>query len=342
MEKENTTITDLAKALKLNISTVSRALKNNPRISAETRQRVQQMAQKLNYEPNHFASSLRMGKSRSIGIVVPRINRFFFSNVIGGIETIANQNGFNTVICQTHESFRKETDCIRELLKFRVDGIIISLSVDTKSYSHLRQVQQKGIPLIMFDRIGEDLDVNKVVIDDYDGAFQAVEHLIQQGCRKIAHLGGPQHLNVYKNRFNGYADALKKHNIAINEKWIDFNALTRETGIEASKKIFGITGRPDAVFASSDFSAMGALEYTKQIKLKVPGDVAIVGFANEPFTDFLNLSTIDQQPVDMGKQIAQLFLNEIENPETATSGKIVLKPKLIIRGSSERLSQTVQ
>jgi len=187
MKKRNTTITDLAKSLGLNISTVSRALQNHPRISEETRTKVQKLARKLNYEANSMASGLRSGKSSSIGVIVPNINRFFFSNVIGGIEKVANQNGFNTIICQTHEQYENEVECIKTLLKSRVDGIVLSLAANTRSINHLKQIVKSGVPFIMFDRVSEKVDVSTLTLNDYSGAYKATEHLIKSGYKKIAH-----------------------------------------------------------------------------------------------------------------------------------------------------------
>ncbi len=336
MKKQTVTITDLAKALDLNISTVSRALQNHPRISKETRAKVQKMAQRLHYEPNIMAAGLRSGKSRSIGVIVPHINRFFFSNVIGGIEMIANKNGFNTIICQSHDSYESEAACIQTLLNSSVDGIVMSLAMNTRSLVHLKQIKNKDIPFVMFDRVNDKAEVSSVVLNDYQGAYKATEHLIKMGYKKIAHLAGPQHINIYKDRFSGYCDALQKHHLPIVEKRIA-QALTREAAMKAITAMMSSHHMPDAVFAASDFSALGTYELMINKKLKIPEEMGIVGFANEPFTEFMGISSVEQHPIEMGKQIAELFFEELNQPEKKEKAvKIIIEPELIIRASSTR------
>lgn len=337
MEKNSRiTIHDIAKELNITASTVSRALQDNPRISIKTRESVKKMAKKLNYQPNIVASSLRKGQGNTIGVCIPRINRHFFSNAISGIETIANNAGYNTLIAQTYEQYEKEVANVRALMNSRVAGIIMSLSAETKDYGHICNIVENGVPLIMFDRVYEQLKVSTVTLNDVEGAFQCVEHLIKQGCQKIAHLHGPDHINVYNGRYLGYKNALEKYNIT-QDKQLTVYGLTREEGYNAAKVLMSKNNKPDGIFASSDFSALGALICLKELGVKVPEDVAVVGFANEPFTSLMNptLSSVEQFGNNMGKEAASLFINEIEDKENNNIPKeIILKPELIVRESS--------
>ncbi len=209
MAKQNITIHDMAKMLKVSPSTVSRALNDNPRISLSTRQTVQDLAREKSYRPNNLATSLRKGTSMTIGVVIPRINRFFFSGVISGMEEILNRAGYNLMICQSLENNHKEMASIRTILNMRADALFISLSAGTRNTSHIRELAEKGVNVMMFDRVDESLNVSSVKIDDYHGAFETVRHMIAQGYREIVHLAGPTNLTVYRDRKQGYLDALQ-------------------------------------------------------------------------------------------------------------------------------------
>ncbi len=336
------TIHDIAKALGITASTVSRALANNLRISEATRKEVQEMAKKMNYQRNTVASNLRMGKGNTLGIIVPRINRFFFSNVISGIENIAHENKFNTIICQSYEQYEKEVESVKALLDARVDGIIISLSANTTQYTHIKEVMNRRVPLIMFDRVEEDLDVSKVIVDDYAGAFRATEHLIELGCRRIAHIAGPMHINVYKNRYLGYSDAMKKYNLAYLEDLVKYGMLTKEDGMKCMKEFLKMKPHPDAVFAASDYSALGAVLECKKQSVKIPEEVAIVGFANESFTEYMDppLTSVDQRSNEMGHYVARMFFEEIKlHDKDLVPRKTILDPELIVRESTMRKNQ---
>ncbi len=337
MKSVQVTIHDIARILKISASTVSRALSDHPRISTETKKRVRALAKKLNYQPNIVASNLRVGKTNTVGIVVPRINRNFFSNVIGGFEEIVSNAGYRMMITQTNEDYNKEVENIKALINARVDGIIISLSADTKNYNHLKLVQRNGITLIFFDRITDKIETSRVVIDDLDGSYNAVSHLISQGCKRIAHFAGPEHLNIYLNRMKGYLNALKDNNIDIKDYLIINNILTKEKGFSACKHLMNLKNKPDAIFAASDYSALGAMVYLKETGYKIPEDIALVGFANEPFTGLLEpgLTSVDQHSNEIGIEVAKLFLDEVQHGEAGTICRdIIIKPDLIIRKSS--------
>lgn len=341
MKKGKATIHDIAKKLNVTASTVSRALKDHPRISEETKKAVLKAAQKLNYQPNHIAAALRNGKSKIIGIIVPTADRSFFSSVVRGIEEIANTAHYNVMICQSHDNYEKEVATVEALLNARVDGIIASFAKGTTDFGHFLKVKEKGIPLIMFDRSNEELEVSSVIIDDYQGAYNAVKHLISQGCTRIAHFTGFRKINIYRERLRGYRDALLDHGIAVDDSLIVSSNLQLEDGRESMAKLLELPSRPDAVFSASDYSIMGAMQVLKERNISIPQQIALVGFGNEAFTAFSEpqLTTIDQRSKQMGNAAAEIFLDQIEaGNRTFVPKKTVLKPELVIRKSSLKKS----
>ena len=340
MKSGQITIHDLARMLNISASTVSRALNDNPRISSETKQKIKDLAKKLNYQPNVLGSNLRTGKTKTIGVVVPHINRNFFSNVIGGIEETARNAGYKVMITQSGESYEKEAENIRALINARVEGILISLSTETIDFSQLKLVKKSGIPLLFFDRATDKVTSSRVLTDDYEGAFKATEHLISEGFKRIAHFAGPDHVAIYINRKRGYLDALKKHKLKIYKEDLFNNTITHKTGREACSRIFSKKSRPDAVFSASDISALGAFEYLKSNGYKIPDDLALVGFANEPFAGIIDpgLTSVEQQSSEIGKKAAELFLLESSNKDEKKEYEtIIIKPELIIRASSIKM-----
>ena len=337
MKKKIITIHDIARKLNINASTVSRALNNNSRISRETRELVKKTAEQMNYKPNIIASALRKGRSNTIGLVVPRINRFFFADTISGIESVTNPAGYNLIICQSNESLKKEVENINTLIENRVDGIIISVSGETKTSDHLLKVMEQHIPLLQFDRVLNDLEVSKVVNDNFNGAYEAVNHLISQGFRTVSHIAGPLHINIYNERFEGYKKALNDNGLEYDNDLIFKGILTYQFGRECAEKIVKLDKRPDAVFCAGDFAALGVLEYLKENNFSVPGDYAIMGFANEQFTQYTepSISTLDQFAFEIGSVSARIILDEINSEiKTNVTKSISVKPKLIIRKSS--------
>ena len=335
-----TTIHDIAKKLNVTASTVSRALKDHPRISQETKKAVLKVAQKLNYQPNHIAAALRMGRSNILGIIVPTADRTFFSSVIRGVEEIANKSHYNVMICQTYDNYEKEVATVEALLNARVDGIITSHAKETLNFEHFRKVKAKGIPLILFDRSNDEFEVSNVVIDDFLGGFKATEHLIQQGCKRIAHFTSTLKISIYKERLRGYREALLKHGLPYDDCLVVESNLQLEDGRNSMLQLLKLKTLPDAVFSSSAYGAMGTLQVLKEKKIRVPDQVALVAFSNEPFTSFTEpaLTTVDQHPVRMGNAAAEIFLEEIAaGNKKFIPQKIVLKPELIIRGSSLKI-----
>jgi LacI family transcriptional regulator len=334
-----TTIIDIARQLGINPGTVSRALNNHPAISESTKQAVRVVARQLNYSQNKIASSLRLGRSQILGIIIPSAEISFFGSVVHGIEKIANQRGYNILIYQSNEESEQEQKGVETFLRSRVDGIMASIAKETRSYDHFAEIKKRGIPLVLFDRANDDLGVPSVVIDDYKGAYCATEHLIQQGCRRIAHISGQQHIKIFGDRLRGYIDALKAHNIPVLPELIAYGSVTIESGKECMQQL--LKASPDGVFAVEDFTALGAMQLLKEKQIKIPHEIAIIGFANEAFSAYItpSLSTVDQQTVKMGESAARLFF-ELSGKnsfyKSATPRKTVLEPVLMFRESSLR------
>jgi LacI family transcriptional regulator len=339
-KKAKVTIHDIAKQLNTTASTVSRALQDHPRISQAMKKAVLNLAEKLNYQPNFIASSLRKGHGNTIGIVIPRIDRNFFSSVIGGIEDVASQAGYNVLICQSYDQENKEKNIVETLINGKVDGLLISLASGTGCVNHLNQIIEKGVPLIFFDRSTQNVDASKVEIDDMLGAHMATSHLIEQGCRRIVHFSGPLNVSIYANRFKGYRSALEDHGIPYDEKLHIKDTITRDKGAEAVAKMLKFKPVPDGIFSASDFSALGAIMALKERGVRVPEDVAVVGFANEPYASMITptLTSVDQHSREVGQAAAKLFFEELElHGSPYVSKRIILTPDLIIRESSKKL-----
>jgi LacI family transcriptional regulator, repressor for deo operon, udp, cdd, tsx, nupC, and nupG len=338
--KKRTTIYDIAEKLNIAASSVSRALSNSNHVNEATKKLVLKTAAELNYKRNTLASNLRKGQSKTIGVVVPFINQNFFSNVIAGIEEASYQKGYNLIICQSNELQSKEIKCVNTLINQHVDCIVISLSADSSDHKHLQNVIDNGIQLIQFDRVAEELETLKVINDNEQASFEAVSHIIEQGYKRIALLEGPQNLHIFRQRKAGFLNALKKFNMPILDELIIENAWTKELGAKATRKLLSLAEPPDAIFAStSDFSALGVLEVASAMGIKVPSELGICGYSNEAFTEITSpsITTIDQFSVYMGKTVANLYFQEMDNKDTEVVPKIIsIKPKLIVRSSTRR------
>lgn len=340
-KKTSVTIHDIARELNISASTVSRALNNNPRISQATKDKIKALALKLGYQPNIIASNLRNQKTNTIGIVVPLINRHFFSTFISGVEDVAFEAGYNVIISQSNDLFEKEKQIVHSLFSNRVDGMIVSLSMQTQQFDHFQLFSKKNIPLVFFDRVAPQLDADKIIVDDFACGFKATQHLIDQGFKRIAHLAGPTALNTYKARMEGYRSALEKNNLPVNDELIIFNRLTRMDGQQAIKQLLALDTPPDAVFCGNDTSALSIIVYLKSIGIRVPEDFGIVGFSNEPFSEVVtpSISTIKQPAQEMGQKAAELLIFEIEHKENPRKYQTITMPtELIVRESSLRKS----
>ncbi len=338
MNSKKITIHDIARKLNLTASTVSRALNNHPKISDATKKLVHNAAKELNYRPNTIAASLRRGKAKSIGLVIPRINRNFISNTISGIEKVTSENGYNLLICQSEESLEKEINNLKTLVNNRVDGILISISLETNTSKHIKTIINDGIPLVQFDRFRSDIETSKVINDNFQGAYDAVKHLIDKGCKRIAHFGGADIISIYAERIEGYKKSLIDNGLEVDPSLIFNKILNKEEGYKIANKIFDSKIKIDGIFAASDYSALGAMLAARERNIKIPEQIAIIGFANEPFTEFVSpsLSSLDQFGVEMGISAARLLIEKIESKQKEVIPKtVIIRPKLIIRESSK-------
>ncbi len=325
--------------LNISAAAVSKALHNDSRISEKTKKAVRQVAKNLNYQPNYLASALRSGKSKLVGVVVPKTNSNFFSSVIHNIEEVLNKEGYHIIITQSNESYQKECANIDTLLHTQVDGIIASMANETVKLDFFEKVKAAGIPLITFDRGENDLHVDYIGIDDYESSHVIINHLVEQGCKRIAHIGGFKRTRIFNNRIRGYVDALKKHNLPIEDALLIESSLTQEDGREKMQQLLRLKNRPDAVYIAGDYAALGALQLCNELQIKVPDEIALVGFGNEPFTDMVTpqLTSVNQHAYEIGKIAAQRFL-ELSKKEVIDQklNKIILDAELIVRKSSKK------
>ncbi len=339
MKKGHITIKDIAKELNISPSTVSRALNNNPDISPETRKLVQDYAKAHKYKPNNLALILRTNHSNIIGVIVPELANHFFSSVLSGIETIAEENDYHVIVCQSMEEYEKEIRNIQTLIKARVCGVLISQSKTTTKYDHFQELIDNDIPIIFFDRICTGINTGKVVVDDYSGTFAAVEHMIETGCRRIAFFSAPLHLEISKNRKNGYLDALRKHHLPVEEDLIHI-ADSKSLGYQKAIEILQSDNRPDAFMAMNDYTASGILLAAKELELKVPSDVSICGFSNSNISQDTDpmLTTVDQHPHQVGEEAMKLILEKIMKPENTDRKNKIIKTSLIVRQTTRQLN----
>ena len=334
------TIQDIARELNFTPGTVSRALNDNPRISIETKRLVKEKAKELKYQRNKIASSLRSGKSHTIGVIIPSAQMNFFGSVVHGIELMASLKGYGVLLFQSEETTILEKKAIETFLSARVDGILASVAKQTSDFSHYQELQKRHIPLVFFDRTNDKMKVPAVVIDDYQGAFLATEHLIRNGYTRIAHVSGPQHISGFHSRLKGYTDALKKNKLKLDKKLIYPGNISIESGREAIDYFFKLPEIPDAVFAVEDYTALGIIKGLKEKGIQIPDEFGVMGFANENFGEHItpSLSTVDQQTVQMGKEALSLLMNMIEAKERKNNNelqdRIVLKPLMHYRESS--------
>jgi len=334
MTKSQITIKDIAHALKVSLSTVSRALKDNPDISKETRELVQTYAKDHHYKPNAMAVNLRVSRSNTIGVIVPQLVHFFFSSVLNGIEEMASKAGYNILIAQSNESYEKEVEIIHSFLASRVCGVIASLAKETSQYSHYQELLTNDIPVVFYDRICTGLKTERVVVDDYAGSFAAVEYLIKTGCKRICFYGAAPHLEITKNRRNGYLDALHKHKISVDKSLIQL-CDTREQAMILTPQLMKSENPPDAFFAINDDTAAGILYACKDMGIKIPEEVSICGFGESIIAQSTDpkLTTVEQRGEKVGEYALEILLNKIE--KKGKVGNRIVKTKLIVRDSTK-------
>jgi len=332
------TIYDIARFLNISATTVSRGLKDHPTINKNTRKKIFEAARHLGYRSNTFASSLRSKKTHTIGIIVPRLNSYFMSSVLAGMEDAASRENYNLIISQSLESAEKEVANAHTMFNKRVDGLLVSLAYDTENINHFEVFFKKGIPVIFFDRIYSHSESTSIVIDNYKAAYDITKHLIDNGCRRIMHLGGNLLRNVYSERLKGYKQALRDHKISFDEKLVLISKLNEETGTEAAKLIIKMaTKRPDGVFAANDTAAVFCMMKLKEAGIRIPRDVAFAGFNNDPISKIIepNLTTVNYSGYDIGEAAVTSLINHLNGISSVkTTNTIILRSDLIIRESS--------
>lgn len=331
---------ELAKELNLSISSVSRALRDSKEISDSTKKKVLAKAKELNYHANPFASNLRRQKSKTIAVVIPEIANNFFSLAINGAESYAQKKGYHVLIYQTHEDLQQEISIAKHLQNGRVDGILISLSSQTADTSHLLELKNKGIPLVFFDRVAEDISAPKITTDDYESGFGAAEHLIENGCKRIAFLSISNKLSIANKRMAGYLDALKKHGLEKDENLILTCDNDKETSKASIKKLLSSNSRPDAIFACVEELAVSTYLICEELKIKIPEDMKVISFSNLQTAAILNpsLTTITQPAYEIGREAAVVLFDLLENKASLQrSDEIVLRSELIIRNSTRHV-----
>lgn len=337
-EKE-VTIYDLARELNISIATVSRALKDDPVVSKKTRKKIFELAELKGYRSNFFARSLRNQRTETIGVIVPRLNSYFMSTVIAGMENAANSNGYNLIISQSSESAEKERANAKTMFNNRVDGLLVSLAYDTNDIDHFDMFFKKNVPVIFFDRVAEHKNCTNILIDNRKSAYEATKHLIQQGSRNIVHITATPKRNVYVDRLQGYKQALAEFNIPFTEDNIIIGNLSQEAGMEAAEELLQMKTLPDGVFVANDNCAVSCMLALKQAGVKIPQQIAFAGFNNDPVSKVIepNLTTINYPGHEMGEVAARHLINHLNGTSPLHStNTIVLRSELVIRESSLR------
>jgi LacI family transcriptional regulator len=334
---KNINIRELARELNLSVSTVSKSLNDSYEISGDTKQRVLETAQRLNYVPNPYASSLRGRKSKNIGVVIPEVADSFFSLAINGIESVAKEKGYHVLICLTHESFENEKNILKEFQGGRVDGVLMSISRETSQSDHICDLMSNGVPLVFFDRVCEDIETAKITTDDFDSGFKATEHLILRGCRKIAFLGISECLSISNRRLDGYLNALNKHGIEPVSKQIIHCTNDPDRNYSSIRRLLSSNNRPDGMLAAVEKLTSPVYRICEELNLTIPGNMKFVCFSNLETASILNpsLTTITQPAFEMGKAAATLLFKALEKSNfNLTRESLVIPSGLTVRNST--------
>lgn len=331
------TIYDIANKLNISAATVSRGLKDHPGINKKTKKRILDAAAEMGYRSNSFASNLRKKSSHIIGVIVPRLNSNFMSDVIAGVEKVVNEANYNLFISQSLESMKKEMSNARAMFNNRVDGLLVSLAYDTDNIDHFEPFINRDIPLIFFDRVHEHKKCPSIYINNYQAAYDITTHLIEQGCKRIAHIGGNRLRNVYSDRARGYKQALQDHHIDFEDDLLMISDLSAKSGAEMAEKILSMTNRPDGVFVANDICAIAIMQAVKKAGIKIPADIAFAGFNNDPTSCVIepNLTTIDYRGHEMGEVAAKIMVDHLmKGDDLQKTHSLILRSELIVRESS--------
>ena len=342
MKQKAITIKDIAIALNLSISTVSKALKGSHEISAKTQKTVKEYARKIHYRPNPIAQSLRQGTSKTIAVIVPNIDNNFFSQVINGIESIAFKKDYNVIVTQTHESYDREVLNVQHHFSRSVDGLLVSLSSETQTKDHFEEIQKNGLPIVFFDRVPDQIKTHKVISNNFQGAYDATKHLIDQGYERIAQITSSNFLSITDERLAGYYKALEENGIIINKEYIKYCAhggMIRDEIYEVIKELLEMKVKPDAILTASDRLSTTTLNILSEMKVKVPEQMALAGFTNSVNAEIFNppFTSVIQPAFEMGKRATELLIQVIESKRPEISfNRIILDTELIVRSSSNK------
>jgi LacI family transcriptional regulator len=342
---KDVTIYDLASALNISIATVSRALKNDPVVNKKTKKKIFDLAEKMGYRTNHFARNLRSQHTNTIGVIIHELQSNFITSVLSGIEKITTEAGYDLIIAHSSESYIKEVANAKNLFEKRVDGLIASLSFDTRNLDHFKVFKDKGVPVIFFDRVEQEGNNTVVIIDNAKCGYQATEHLIQQGCKRIVHITSSLKRNVYSERYKGYKHALLDNGITPDDNLLIINDLSEKSGIESAMQILKMDPMPDGAFITNDFVAAVCMRTLKENGVRIPEDIAIVGFNNDAIGKLIEpaLTTINYPGIDVGEVAAHNLINHLKGiGNLQNTNTIIIRSNLIIRKSSLKNGETPQ
>ncbi|MDQ6904968.1 MAG: LacI family transcriptional regulator [Bacteroidota bacterium] len=337
IKSKDVTIYDLAAALNVSSATISRALKDDPSVKKSTKKKIFELAEQMGYRTNHFARNLRQKQTKTIGIIVHELKSTFITSVLSGVEKVTAEAGYDLIIAHSSENLKKEISNVKNLFDKRVDGLIASLSFETDNLDHFQSFIERGVPVIFFDRVEQDGNNTVVIIDNTKCGYQATKHLIEQGCTRIAHVTAPLRRNVYAQRLKGYRDALFDNGIAYDEKLVIIKDLSETAGVEAALEIMQLKPLPDGVFITNDFVAAVCIRTLKEHGIKIPEDIAVVGFNNDAIGKLIEptLTTINYPGIDMGEIAARNLINHLKGLSNIShTNTIIVRTELIIRNSS--------
>lgn len=337
LKSKEVTIYDIANKLNISVATVSRGLNDDNVVSKKTRKKIADLANELGYRSNHFARNLRQQQTNTIGVIVHELNSNFITSVLAGIEKVTSETGYDLIIAHSSESYTKELANAKNLFHKRVDGLIASLSFDTKDLDHFKPFVDKGVPVMFFDRVEQDGNNSVVIIDNYKCGYEATKHLIEQGCKRIAHVTSSLKRNVYSQRYKGYQDALSDNGISIDEKLLIVSDLSEKAGVDAALQILKMKPLPDGGFITNDFVAAVCMRTLKQHGINIPENIAIVGFNNDAIGKLIEpaLTTINYPGIDMGEIAARNLINHLKGiSKIHKTNTIIIRSDLIIRKSS--------
>ncbi|NDV78095.1 LacI family DNA-binding transcriptional regulator [Dysgonomonas sp. 511] len=336
-KKRPVSLKDLAKELGVSVSTVSRALKNSPEIGAEMKKRVKMLAKEKNYRPNPFAISLLKNAPHIIGIIVPDIVTHYYSSIISGINDVARKNGYSIIITSSYEKYKLEIQCLEDLVNIRVEGIIVCLSQETRDYSHFEMLYEQNIPLVFFDRICLTDKFSSVVTDNVDSAMKATVHFLETGSKRVGFIGGANHLDIVKQRKHGYLQALRDNKIPIEKELVYCEKIGYETGYKAAKALLSLPNPPDAILGMTDSLAFGAMKAIRERNLRIPEDVALIGYTDEIHSGYVDppLTAVTHQTYKMGEATCKLLLKHIAGDYSVE--QVVVPCILSVRDSSSKV-----